>query len=44
VLGPEHVRYFRSGGHLGNLRDPEVQREIMDSVRDLVTRDGAGGA
>jgi hypothetical protein len=35
------VRYFPRGGHLGNLGEPEVQRAIMDSVRDLVTRDGA---
>jgi ABC-type transporter lipoprotein component MlaA len=41
LLGRERVRYFPRGGHLGNLGEPEVQRAIMDSVRDLVTRDGA---
>ncbi len=36
TLGPERVRFFRRGGHLGNLHEPEVQRAIMDSIRDLL--------
>lgn len=35
LLGPDHVRFFPSGGHLGNLYRPDVQREIMDSLADL---------
>ena len=36
LIGPEHVRFFPSGGHLGNLNDRSVQRDIMDSVADLL--------
>ena len=36
TLGPERVRFFRRGGHLGNLHEPDVQRAIMDSIRDLL--------
>lgn len=35
LLGRDHVRFFPTGGHLGNLYQPEVQREIMDSLVDL---------
>ncbi len=34
-LGPERVRVFPAGGHLGNLHRPEVQSEIMRSPSDL---------
>jgi len=36
VLGPEHVYFFPSGGHLGNLNRPAVQDAIMDTVADLL--------
>lgn len=35
TLGAAHVRLFPSGGHLGNLDRPDVQREIMESIEDL---------
>lgn len=35
VVGAEHVAFFPTGGHLGNLHKPEVQRAIMDSIEDL---------
>lgn len=38
TLGPERVRLFPTGGHLGNLYKPEVQAEIMASIADLVSR------
>jgi hypothetical protein len=40
TLGPERVRLFPTGGHLGNLHKPEVQAEIMASIADL----GGGSA
>lgn len=35
VVGPEHVRFFPTGGHLGNLHRPETQAEILESFSDL---------
>jgi hypothetical protein len=35
VIGSEHVSLFPTGGHLGNLNRPSVQRAIMDSIGDL---------
>jgi hypothetical protein len=35
VVGAERVAFFPTGGHLGNLHEPEVQRAIMDSLEDL---------
>jgi ABC-type transporter lipoprotein component MlaA len=32
VLGPDHVRFFPEGGHLGNLHREEVQEEIMNAI------------
>ncbi len=40
VLGPEHVEFFPTGGHLGGLFRPEVQEGVMDSVRDLASSGG----
>ena len=36
LLGEERVRFFPTGGHLGNLYKPEVQEELMDALRDLL--------
>ncbi len=36
LVGPERVRFFPQGGHLGNLHRPEVQAEVMATVADLV--------
>jgi hypothetical protein len=36
LVGPEQVAFFPTGGHLGNLHQPEVQRAIMDSLADLL--------
>lgn len=36
LVGPERVRFFPRGGHLGNLHRPEVQAEVMATVADLV--------
>jgi hypothetical protein len=36
LVGPEHVRFFPRGGHLGNLHRPEVQAEVMASLDDLL--------
>jgi len=36
LLGPERVHTFPTGGHLGNLDQPAVQKEIMDSLEDLL--------
>ena len=35
LVGPERVRFFPTGGHLGNLHRPEVQAEVMDALADL---------
>jgi hypothetical protein len=35
LVGRERVEFFPTGGHLGNLHRPEVQRAIMDSIDDL---------
>lgn len=40
-VGPEHTRFFPSGGHIGNLYKPEVQAEVMDSLADLQPRTDA---
>jgi ABC-type transporter lipoprotein component MlaA len=39
TLGAERVRIFPTGGHLGNLHEPEVQAELMRSIADLVEAD-----
>jgi hypothetical protein len=36
LVGPERVRFFPTGGHLGNLHRPEVQAEVMASIDDLL--------
>jgi len=36
TLGAEHVTLFETGGHLGNLSEPEVQADIMASIGDLL--------
>jgi hypothetical protein len=36
LVGSERVRFFPTGGHLGNLHRPEVQAEVMASLEDLV--------
>jgi hypothetical protein len=36
TLGSEHVTVYPTGGHLGNLHEPEVQAEIMASIGDLL--------
>jgi ABC-type transporter lipoprotein component MlaA len=36
LVGPERVRFFPMGGHLGNLHRPEVQAEVMATLDDLV--------
>jgi ABC-type transporter lipoprotein component MlaA len=35
LVGPERVRFFPTGGHLGNLHRPDVQAEVMASLEDL---------
>lgn len=35
VVGPDHVRFFPTGGHLGNLHRPQTQAEILESFSDL---------
>lgn len=35
LVGPERVRFFPTGGHLGNLHLPEVQAEVMGALDDL---------
>jgi len=35
LVGTEHTEFFPTGGHLGNLGNPDVQRAIMDSLEDL---------
>jgi ABC-type transporter lipoprotein component MlaA len=35
LVGPERVRFFPTGGHLGNLHDPAVQAEVMGGIEDL---------
>jgi hypothetical protein len=42
LVGPERVRFFPRGGHLGNLHRPEVQAEVMASIEDLLRGDAAG--
>lgn len=44
VLGADHVRFFPSGGHLGNLDRPEVQAEAMETIADLLPRERHGDA
>ncbi|HEY8155641.1 MAG TPA: VacJ family lipoprotein [Myxococcota bacterium] len=36
LVGDGHVAFFPTGGHLGNLHQPAVQRAIMDSLADLL--------
>ena len=33
---PSQVRFFESGGHLGNLSQPAVQKAIVDSLSGLL--------
>ncbi len=40
LVGGERVAFFPTGGHLGNLHQPEVQRAIMDSLADLLPPSG----
>lgn len=35
LVGPERVRFFPTGGHLGNLHRPEVQATVMEALADL---------
>jgi phospholipid-binding lipoprotein MlaA len=35
TFGPSHVKVFPSGGHIGNLATPELQRQLLDYVSDL---------
>lgn len=35
LVGAERVRFFPTGGHLGNLHRPEVQAEVMGALEDL---------
>jgi hypothetical protein len=35
LVGADRVRFFPSGGHLGNLHRPEVQAEVMEALEDL---------
>jgi pimeloyl-ACP methyl ester carboxylesterase len=37
TFAPEHLTVFESGGHLGNLRDPAVQRAVLEAIADLKT-------
>jgi ABC-type transporter lipoprotein component MlaA len=41
LVGRGRVAFFPTGGHLGNLHQPEVQRVIMDSLADLLPPPGA---
>jgi ABC-type transporter lipoprotein component MlaA len=41
LVGREHTAFFPTGGHLGNLHRPEVQRAIMDSLADLLPASAA---
>jgi uncharacterized membrane protein len=43
LVGAERVRFFPTGGHLGNLHRPEVQAEVMASLEDLVEAAPAPG-
>jgi ABC-type transporter lipoprotein component MlaA len=36
LLGPERVRFFPRGGHLGNLHRPGVQRQVTEALAELV--------
>jgi hypothetical protein len=42
LIGPEHVRFFPSGGHLGNLHRPEVQADVMAAIADLTAPPSLG--
>ena len=35
VLGEKNVTFYPKGGHMGNLHQPAVQRDVMDSLEDL---------
>jgi ABC-type transporter lipoprotein component MlaA len=35
VLGKDNVKFFPTGGHLGGLYKPEVQKEVMKALIDL---------
>ena len=35
VIGPERLRIFEKGGHLGNLAHPAVQKAILKALEDL---------
>lgn len=36
LVGPERTHFFPTGGHLGNLHQPEVQAAVMESLADLL--------
>lgn len=36
TVGAERVRFFPTGGHLGNLHRPEVQAQVMATLDDLL--------
>jgi hypothetical protein len=42
-VGTERTRFFPTGGHIGNLHRLEVQAEVMGSLEDLQTANGARG-
>ena len=44
LVGRERVAFFPTGGHLGNLHQPEVQRAIMDSLADLLPSSDSAAA
>ena len=35
LVGPERVSFLPTGGHLGNLHQPQVQAQVMDAIADL---------
>jgi hypothetical protein len=40
LVGSERVRFFPTGGHLGNLHRPTLQAEVMASLDDLAAAGG----
>ena len=35
LLGEANVTFYPSGGHMGNLHEPQVQDGVMDALEDL---------
>ena len=35
LLGAENVTFYPRGGHMGNLHEPEVQRDVIGALEDL---------